>query len=174
MIPKPTSDEHSDYFSRYVGLVPGDDALIVLETQRHALRELFASLSDEQQKFRYAPNKWTPKDILLHIIDTERGMSYRAMCVARGDNNDLPSMDEDVFADAGAANKRTMDSLLEEYSHQRIATCDLFRTSIPPEHLSRIGRVNHHPASARALAWIIAGHDIHHCAILRSLYLNAQ
>lgn len=175
MIPKPTNDEHAAYFSDYITRASEQytDALTGLRAQIEHTVKLFGSLNAEQQSYRYAPGKWTPRDMLLHMIDTERGMSYRAMCVARGDEQNLPPMDEDLYAARANADERTMDSLLSEYQNIRRASINLFGESIPSDRLNIIGTVNSNPASPRALAWIILGHDLNHCEVLRQRYLQS-
>ena len=172
MIAKPTEGEHASYFAKYIALVPGDDALTVLKENAATVAALFNSLNDKQQNYRYAEGKWTPKEMLSHIVDTERGMCYRAMCVSRGDVQNLPYMDEDLFAKNSEANERSMQSLVDEYSSVRMATISLFGDAIPTSALSTIGTVNNHPTSARALAWIIAGHELNHCSVLKERYLK--
>ncbi len=167
---RPTEQEHSRYFGQYIALVEDGDALDLMSLNSTRISRLFATLSDEQQQYRYAPNKWTPKDVLAHIIDTERGMCYRAMCIARGDAKNLPYMDEDLYAQHAHANQRPMNSLLAEYHAVREATILLFQDSIPADRQAVIGMVNSNPMSPRALAWIVAGHEIHHVAILRDRY----
>ncbi len=173
MVERPLENEHSRYFAKYISLAEDGDALHLLSVNRAAVSRLFASLTEEQQQYRYAPDKWTPKDVLCHIIDTERGMCYRALCISRGDTQNLPYMDEDLFATNGRANDRTMNSLVAEYHAVRESTLMLFSEAIPHDRLSVVGMVNSNPMSARALAWIIAGHEIHHVMILRDRYAIA-
>ncbi len=170
MVERPLENEHSRYFAKYIQLAEDGDALHLLSINRSAVSRLFASLSEEQQAFRYAPDKWTPKDVLSHIVDTERGMCYRAMCIARGETQNLPYMDEDLFAKHGRANERSMNSLIAEYHAVREATILLFAESIPHDRLAVVGMVHSNPMSPRALAWIIAGHEIHHVSILHDRY----
>ncbi|MEN8143733.1 MAG: DinB family protein [Gemmatimonadota bacterium] len=132
---------------------------------------LFESLrSAAERATSYAPGKWTLKEILGHLVDDERIFSYRLLCVARGEQNELPGFDEEIYATSGAFEQRTLANLLSEYAAVRAATLALL------EHLTgaawtRRGRVNGYTASARGLAFHIAGHELHHHRVIRERYV---
>ena len=120
--------------------------------------------------YRYAENKWTIKEILVHIMDDERIYAYRALRIARNDKTPLPGFEQDDYVPFSKANQRSLASILREYKTVRQATVSLF-TSFNMEDLLRIGTANDHPVSVRALAWHIAGHELHHLNIIKERYL---
>ncbi|RZK26331.1 MAG: DinB family protein [Hymenobacter sp.] len=151
-------------------LIPeGADPLALLRQQPAELHRDLARLTEAQALMRYAPGKWTPKEMLLHIIDTERIFTYRALRFARGDAQSLPGFDENDFAANCEANDRPLSSLLTEYHAVRAATLALFG-SLNAAQLDRAGLANGAPTSVRALVFITAGHERHHLAILRERY----
>ncbi len=121
--------------------------------------------------FRYAPNKWTIKEILLHMIDDERIYSYRALRFARNDTTPLPGFDQEPFARYSKANERTMESLIDEYQTVRNATISLI-ANLPEEALIRGGIANDHFVTVRALIYHLAGHELHHVNIINEKYLK--
>ncbi|GAA3950311.1 DinB family protein [Hymenobacter algoricola] len=159
------------YFTNYISRVPeGTEPLAMLRQQPAELRQLIGGLSEEQALTRYAPGKWTIKEMLLHIVDTERIFSYRALRIARGDQQPLPGFDENAYADASGANERTLSDLLAEYEAVRQATVALFQ-SFPPAVLDRPGTASNNPLTVRALLFVAPGHEAHHLYILRERYL---
>lgn len=171
-IERPAEEEYNSYFQRYTSLVPGNNALSVLEEEAEHTAQLFLAMKEEQALYRYADGKWTPKELLLHCIDTERIMCYRALCIARGDARDLPGFDEDLYAASTEANERSIDSLVTEFRSVRAATCTLFKDSLPLSSLMRKALMNGYSTTVRSFAWIIAGHELHHREILLSRYLR--
>jgi len=167
---RPTSDEHAPYYGKYVALVPDDDLDIVhhLADQHH---ETVGSLRKAKQKgdFAYEPGKWTVKEVVGHICDTERVMAYRALRFARGDTTDLPGFEQDDYVATANFNGRSMDDLVEEVWSVRAATLSLAK-QLGEEALNRRGKANGNPATVRALLYIIAGHELHHMAILKERY----
>src|SRR5690606_27112498 len=120
--------------------------------------------------YRYAQDKWTIKEILLHLIDTERVFAYRAMCIARKDLTELPGFDQDAFVVHSHANERSVESLLSEYRNVRMATVSLF-DSFDLRGLEQIGVANGSDLSVRAIVFIIIGHENHHLQIIKERYL---
>lgn len=141
----------------------------MLRQQPAELHRDLSRLTEAQALLRYAPGKWTPKEVLLHLIDTERIFTYRALRFARGDAQSLPGFDENEFAANSEANDRPLSDLLTEYHAVRAATLALFG-SFNAAQLDRVGLANGGATSVRALVFITAGHERHHLAILRERY----
>ncbi len=169
---RPEPSEFADFYATYVSKVPGKDVLGVLEAQRLQMLQLFAGRSERDGSFRYAPGKWTVKEVLGHINDTERIFTYRALRIARGDQTPLPGFEQDDFVRNGAFAERTLSGLAEEFAAVRNATLALFR-SFPEDAWSRRGVASQKEVTVRALAFITAGHQIHHRLILEERYFPA-
>ncbi|MFD0618123.1 DinB family protein [Paenibacillus sp. GCM10027629] len=169
MLIQPLDGEHATYYDRYIGLVPEGDIRGILEQQLERTTEILASLSEEQGDFRYAPDKWSIKEVIGHIADTERVMSYRLLRIARGDQTPLTGFDENAFVNGAAFASTPMSELIEDLRAVRRATNTLLR-GVTDEAAARVGTANHSPISVRALAYIIAGHEIHHLNILKERY----
>ena len=168
--PEPT--EYADFYGTYVSKVPGADVLSVLESQRVQMLQLFAGRSERDGSFRYAPGKWTVKEVLGHVTDAERIFTYRALRIARGDQTPLASFEQDDFVRTGAFSERTLASLAEEFAAVRGASLALFR-SFNEEAWPRRGVASQKEVTVRALAFITAGHQIHHRLILEERYFPA-
>jgi hypothetical protein len=169
---RPEATEYADFYANYIAKVPGSDVLGVLESQRLQMLQLFAGRSERDGSFRYGPGKWSVKEVLGHITDTERIFTYRALRIARGDQTPLPGFEQDDFVKNGAFGERTLASLAEEFGLVRSASIVLFR-SIPEKVLSRRGVASQKEVTVRALAFITAGHQIHHRIILEERYFPA-
>ena len=167
-IPKPRPEEHAEYYAKYIKLV-GDDALGALRSQSASTPRLLSGLSEAQAMHRYAPGKWSVKEVVGHMMDAERVFSYRALRIARADKTPLPGFDENAWVPAAHFDRRPMADLVSDYQTMRAATVSLF-ASLDEEALTRVGTANDQPFSVRALAHIIAGHELHHVAILRERY----
>lgn len=171
---RPRSDEHADYYTRYIDRVPADPPLIeVMREAPGALEKLLAGLSAEHETFMYAPGKWTCREVLGHVIDAERLFSYRALHIARGDRAELPGMDQDEWAAASNAGRRPMADLLAEFRGLRTANTAFF-ASLDEQALSRRGTASGFEFTIRALLHIIAGHELHHRDVLRARYLTVS
>jgi uncharacterized damage-inducible protein DinB len=162
---RPEATEYAEYYANYISKVPGTDALGVLESQRLQMLQLFAGRSDRDGSFRYAPGKWSVKEVLGHITDTERIFAYRALRIARGDQTPLPGFEQDDYVRSGAFGARKLADLVEEFGAVRGASIALFR-SFNEEAWSRRGVASQKEVTVRALAFITAGHQIHHRLIL--------
>lgn len=168
----PGPDEHAPYYARYVSLVPqGADVLDALERQGRDTAALLRSLPPERATFRYAPGKWSIAESAGHVADAERVFSYRALRFARGDATPLPSFEQDGWVDASGHGHRPLASLADELEVVRGATLALLRP-LDAEAWTRGGTASGHHVTVRALAWIIAGHELHHVGILRERYLR--
>lgn len=168
---RPTSNEYNPYFQSYINLVPEGDFSDLLDKNTVDALRFFEDIEPEKHNYRYAEGKWTIKDILMHLIDTERVMSYRALVAARGDSNSpLPYMDEDAYAQNVNTFDRDMDSLIDEFAVVRSATGYLFEY-LTDEQSQRIGNAHAHPITPRALYYIIIGHVQHHINVIQERYL---
>jgi hypothetical protein len=170
VIPRPASDEYAPYYGRYVERVPEGDLGETLEAQLAETQALIRSIPERRGTTRYAPGKWSIKGVLGHVIDTERIMSYRALRIGRGDATPLPGYEQNDYVPIGGFDERTLQDLSGELASVRQATLHLFR-HFDAAALARRGTASGHPVTARALAYIIAGHERHHVAVLRDKYL---
>lgn len=164
------SDEYNPYYQPYIDEVSDLELLQVLEYNQDSLISFIKSIPEDKLHYRYADGKWTIKEIILHLIDTERVFAYRALCIARNDKSQLPGFDQDAFVVYSNANDRTIDSLLLEYQDVRKATLSLFAT-FDDKTLATKGTANNNVLSVRAAAFIIAGHEKHHLQIIKDRYL---
>ncbi len=162
--------EYNPYYKRYIDLVENIPLLDALTKGLGNTKSFFDSLPSEKYSYRYAEGKWTPKDILQHITDTERVFTYRALYFARSMNAELKGFDENIFADNAMANNRTIDELLLEHLAVRTATICLFK-NFNLNQLKQIGMANGSKMSVAALGFVICGHEMHHCNIINERYL---
>ncbi|MDZ7771333.1 MAG: DinB family protein [Balneolaceae bacterium] len=149
--------------------MPDGNVLEVLHMQGDRVHRLVEGLSPEQAGHRYAEDKWTVKQVLGHLVDSERVFAYRAMCIARGEQKSLPGFDQDNYVEEGHFDERSTETLAAEYRALREATVHLFN-SFSEEVALRGGRANELKVTVRALAWIIAGHERHHLRLFRERY----
>ncbi|MCK5944613.1 MAG: DinB family protein [Planctomycetes bacterium] len=169
MIPRPAPTDYSDYFSGYVARVPDGDVLQGLAEQGTRMAQLVRSAGEQKGDFAYADGKWSVKRLLLHIADGERMFCYRAMCVARGDQQELPSFDENAYAQNDGSASRTVASIVDEYESVRRATLTLFG-GFDAAAWARRGRANGAPVTVASTPWIVLGHDLHHFSVLIERY----
>ena len=170
-IRQPRSDEYDPYYRSYVERVGTDRLIDALVDQRSKMIDLLEGLSDEDASHSYAAGKWSIKQVLGHILDTERVFAYRALCIARGETQSLPGFDQDEYVASGGFEERSLASLIAEYGATRDSTVALFE-SLADETWTARGIANGVEITVRALAFIAAGHELHHLAILRERYLN--
>ena len=169
---RPEPGEYAAYYEKYISLFPGTDVASALEAQRVQTMQLFAGRSEREGNFRYAPDKWTVKDVLGHINDSERIFTYRALRISRGDQTPMPGFEQDDYVRNGGFNERPLTSLVEEFGNVRSASLALFR-SLSKDAWLRRGTANNNEVSVRALAFITAGHELHHRRILEERYFSA-
>ncbi len=172
MIPRPAPTEYGAFYAGYIQGVPDGDLLVFLRAQMRDTRAFLESIPGSKGDFAYAQGKWSVKEVVGHVSDTERVMSYRALRIARGDETPLPGFDENAFARVSGAARRTVTDLSGEFAHVRQATLDLL-TNLDADAFARLGTASGHAISVRALAYIIAGHEVHHLRVLRERYLAA-
>ena len=168
--PLPATTEYAPYYQRYVETVPSGDILVTLRAQADAYRDLFQSVPDEQRLHRYAPDKWSLAESLLHVTDTERVFAYRALRIARGDTTPLPGFDENAYAALSGASVRSLADVLDELESVREASVTLF-SGLPADAWTRRGTASGREVSVRGLAWITAGHLLHHLGVIQDRYL---
>ena len=167
---RPMAGEYAAYAEADIARVAGDDAITALVAQRDDVLRLFASLTDAAVAGRrYAPGKWTVREVLGHLIDDERIFAYRLFCIARGDARPLRGFDEVQYAAHSGAEERALAELLAEYRLVRDSTVALL-DGLPREAWARRGEVNEYEASVRGLAFHIAGHELRHLDALRTKY----
>lgn len=171
MLARPVSSEYNPYFDRYIGLVPEGDILETLVHQHRGTVELLAGISEKASLYRYDSDKWTIKEVVGHMSDTERVMAYRLLCASRGDTSALPGFDQDIWVREAGINQIPFDQILSDFRMVRDATLSLTGT-LSEDAWSRRGTVGEYPTSALALAYIIAGHELHHRTILQERYLS--
>jgi hypothetical protein len=168
----PEPSEYDAFYAGYISCVTDPDVLSVLSRQQSVVLDLLGKVSEERSSVRYAPGKWSLKEVVGHLIDTERLFSYRGLCIARGENQGLPGFDQDDYVATGLFGTRSMPNLLGEYDAVRTSSIQLFR-NFDPSVWSNHGVANEVIFSVRAIAFIIAGHEAHHLKVIRSKYLGA-
>lgn len=173
MINRPEKEEYAPYYLPYVNAVPEGDIMAILTKQLEDTKHLLRNVTDEQGEFRYASGKWTIKEVVGHMIDTERIMAYRLLCIARGETVSLPGFDESLYVANSSFNGQSFEQLLEHFSVVRKSTL-LLMNSINADAWLREGLANNTGMSARAVAFIIAGHAMHHCRIIKERYLESK
>ncbi len=165
---RPGPDEYAPFYSRYVERVPDGDIRRILDGQIGGTMGPVRGHAD-RAGHRYAEGKWSVREVIGHLSDTERVLSWRMLAIARGEVASLPGFDENAYAAVSNAGDRPLDDLLDELAAVRRATVYL-ADSLAPDAWTRRGTANGLPVSVRALAWIIAGHELHHRAILEDRY----
>ena len=170
-IERPEDGEYLEYYSRYISLVPEGDILATLAKQNQATIALLRGLSEAQGGYRYAPDKWTVKELVAHVCDAERVFAYRAMRFARADETPLAGFDENAYVKNGSFDECSLADIVTGFENVRSSTLSLF-TLMSPQASTRRGKANNAEISVRALAYILAGHELHHMNILRTRYLE--
>jgi uncharacterized damage-inducible protein DinB len=162
---------YPDYFYNYIKLVENENLGDALKNQIPEIQSFFSSIDEEKRDYKYAEGKWTIKEVLQHIIDTERIFAYRALAFARKDVNTLPSFDENSYAKNSNADKRNWNELTEELMAVRKTTDFLFNC-FSEEQLNTVGKASNYEMSVKALGYTIAGHLAHHVNVLKERYLK--
>ena len=170
MIGRPEPSEFSEYYLNYINAVNGDDPVAELEDQFKKMQETFSEISDERSLHRYAPGKWSIRQLVSHISDAERMFVFRAMWFARGFETALPSFDQEIAARGAEAERLSWASNVQELQDVRLATISFFR-NLPETAWLRSGIASDKRVSVRALAFIVAGHAAYHLDRLRKDYL---
>jgi hypothetical protein len=158
------------YFRRYIDLIKEDELQDAFVQQSELIKNLLLSISEQKSMFSYEDNKWTLKEVLQHLIDSERVFSYRAMCIARNEKAVLPSFDENDYAKMSSANRRTWESLCAEFVAVRKSTLFLY-DSFSEEMFELVGQAGNNPISVKEIGFLIVGHFSHHLSIIEQRYL---
>jgi len=169
---RPQEGDYALYYEKYVSLVPSGDFLETFQQQQRALMSLLSPLTDKQAEFRYAPDKWSIKEVVGHVTDTERIFAYRMLRIGRGDQTPLAGFEQDGYVKAGNFSSREISDLLQEFSAVRDSTVFLVR-HFDDEAWLRRGNASGKDVSVLALAFVIAGHERHHRLLLEQRYLPA-
>jgi uncharacterized damage-inducible protein DinB len=167
---QPETTEYAPYYGKYIALVPKEDVVATLSRQLDETLSTLRGLTEAQADSRYAPGKWSIKELVGHVIDGERIFAYRALRFARNDSAALAGFEQDDYVRAGDFGNRQLSDLADEFEHVRRANLFLLR-SLDDEAWLRRGTASDNEVSVRALAYIMAGHEVHHMQILRTRYL---
>jgi DinB superfamily len=170
---RPDSTEYAPYFEKYISLVPGDNIVTTLSSQIEGTAILLRGLSESQGEMRYAPGKWSIKEVIGHLIDAERIFTYRALRMARSDRTPLPGFDENSYVENGNFGECRVAELADEFQAVRESSIYIFR-HLGEEAWGRRGVANDNEISVRAIAYCIAGHELHHLGIIRTRYLGVS
>lgn len=163
--------EYNSYYKRYVDMVSNETELMNgLEKDKKMVIDFFSTLPKEKLEYRYQPEKWTIKEVLLHIIDTERIFMHRLFRIARKDTTPLPGYDQDNYVNPSEANSKTLEELIREFTVTRLYSINLIN-SISQDNLKNMGTVSESPMSARACAFLLLGHSIWHIEVIKKRYL---
>lgn len=168
---RPAEDEYAPYYSKYIALVPPSDIIDTLGRQIAETTAFLRSLPESKGDHAYAPGKWSIRQVIGHLSDAERVFGYRAMRFARADTTPVPGFDENTYVDHAGFAHRTLDDLISEFEYLRRSSICLFN-GLDEEAMSRRGTANDNEVSVRALAFIMAGHELHHLDIIRTRYLQ--
>jgi hypothetical protein len=167
---QPQANEAASYYFRYIDLARTDDIVSYLDQQMKETMPLWEGISDEQSTHRYAPEKWTIRELLNHVNDGERIFLGRALWFARGFTDPLPSFDQEIAVAGAKANETAWTDLVDEFRNVRLGTLSFFR-NLPKDAWSRTGVASDNPFSVNAIAYIIGGHVAHHVNVLKERYL---
>lgn len=170
MIGRPEPNEAAPYYFTYIDKALGDDALSAMDDQLIEMLPLLLSITEEQSVYRYAPDKWSVRQVLNHVSDTERSFAFRALWFARGFDTPLPSYEQEIAAAGAQAHAVSWKAHVEEFRRVRLASISLFE-NLPAEAWMRTGVASGKTFSVRALAFLIPGHATHHFDLLRERYL---
>jgi hypothetical protein len=172
-VARPQPDEYAQYYARYISLVEGEDILSTLDQQRRDTMMLLSGRDEQDGDFRYAPEKWSAKEVLGHICDTERVFAYRALRISRADTTPLEGFEQDDYVRNGPFANRPLADLVEDFIAVRRATLSLLR-NLDEAAWMRRGTANKNEVSVRGIAYIIAGHELHHRRILEEKYFAGR
>ena len=168
---QPVAGEYAPYFEKYISLVPAGSVTSALQSQAESSLALLQSVTEEKGGFAYAPGKWTVKEVVGHLSDSERIFGYRLLRISRCDLTPIEGFEQDDYVRWGPFRNSTLASLVDDFAAVRRSTLTLLG-NLEPEAWLRRGVANKHEVSVRALAYMIAGHELHHMAILREKYLR--
>jgi hypothetical protein len=170
---RPEPGEYAPYYDRYISLIPGSDILKTLDSERRKTMLLLSGRDEDEGNIRYAPDKWTAKEVLGHVCDTERIFAYRALRIARGDRTPIEGFEQDDYVRNGPWARLALADVIEDYIAVRRATLTLLR-NLDEAAWTRRGIANKNEVSVRAIAYVIAGHELHHRRILEEKYFTGK
>jgi hypothetical protein len=173
MIARPEPGEYAPYYDRYISLVAGADILGTLDAQRRQMMLLLSGRDESDGNSRYAPEKWNAKQVLGHVCDTERVFAYRALRIARGDQTPMEGFEQDDYVKNGPFASGSLEEIVEDYIAVRRATLTLLR-NLDEAAWMRRGVANKNEVTVRAIAYMIAGHELHHRRILEEKYFSGR
>lgn len=169
-ITKPKEGEYKPFTLAYINLIPEGSTVKDLDILFQEMKEFIFQLPEEKLEYRYAEGKWTIKETLIHMADTERIFSYRALRIGRNDSTNLPGFDQDTFVPYSGANRRSREDIFHEFETVRNSSVALF-ASLDEEAWNRVGSVDNHPISVKSIFYILAGHSAHHINVIKQRYL---
>ena len=172
-IARPEPDEYAPYHGRYISLIQGNDIIGTLESQRRQMMLLLCGRDEADGDLRYAPGKWTVKQVLGHVCDTERIFAYRMLRIARGDRTPIEGFEQDDYVRNGPFGASPLPEIIDDYLAVRRATLTLLR-NLEPQAWMRRGIANKCEISVRAIAYLAAGHELHHRRILEQTYFTGR
>ena len=172
-IARPEPGEYAPYYDRYISLISGTDILATLDSQRREMLLLLSGRDEADGDFRYASDKWTAKEVLGHVCDTERIFAYRALRIARGDRTPIEGFEQDDYVRNGGFAQLPLAEVIDDYIAVRRGTLTLLR-NLNEQAWTRRGTANKNEVSVRALGYIIAGHELHHRRILEERYFSVR
>jgi uncharacterized damage-inducible protein DinB len=170
---RPNQNEYPNYAQKYIDLVKNDDIFKAMETQVIDMQEFFSMIPENKELYRYAEGKWTIKEVIGHIIDTERIFAYRALRLARRDQTPLPGFDENNYVENSNYNNRNLYNLAHEFALLRESNNVMFKF-FDEETLLQTGLINNYSYSVRGLMFMIVGHTAHHIGVIKERYLDNQ
>lgn len=171
MLKRPDPSEYEAYYQTYTSKIPDGHILDILDRELENTLEVLACVGPDRESFRYEPDKWSVREVVGHMIDTERVFAFRALCFARAAGDPLPSMEQDEWAAISVAGDRSLGNLAAEFEHVRRANVLMFR-GFDDEAWVRRGVASGFDFTVRSLPWILAGHEIHHRRVLEERYLG--
>lgn len=169
---RPDQNEYTPYYYQYIKLVPQNNILEYLNQQLDETIKLFTGVSEEKAMFRYAPDKWSVKEVLGHIMDGERIFAYRALCISRGEKNSLPGFEQNDYVANANFDELKLTDIMDEFVALRKSNLKMFG-NFSEEMWTRRGIANKNEVTVRAVAYVLAGHALHHLNVIRERYLNA-
>ena len=167
---KPTTAEFPAYYLPFIKMVEQDDAIDAMWMVQAETQAFYRKLTDDQANFRYAPDNWSIKELLGHLIDCERIYQYRALCIARGEKTSLPGFEQDLYVTQSNASSRTIESLMQDFEAVRQSSISLFKSFTEEMH-DNVGNANGYDMTVRAIAFIVPGHEKHHLEMVKERYL---
>lgn len=173
VVGRPEPGEYAPYYDRYISLISGSDILATLDSERRRMMLLLSGRDEDDGNFRYAPNKWTAKEVLGHVCDTERIFAYRALRIARDDRTPIEGFEQDDYVRNGPWGRVALAEAIEDYIAVRRSTLTLLR-NLDEVAWRRRGVANKNEVSVRAIAYLIAGHELHHRRILEEKYFRTN